>query len=122
MRLIKNLIGWIKGVNEVSASNFPGNLEPFNELETQQREFLIEHYKRCEAFWRHWTPTIWSIPSVAAAINITSYSFVFDSSKNLDYSIKIIALFILLLLNIALTIGACKVDICSVYLRSGFLT
>ena len=57
----------------MGTKEFPGDLKPFNELETMQRESLIEHYKRCEVFWRHWTPNIWSLPSVAVAVNIGAY-------------------------------------------------
>lgn len=78
----------------------------FVALEPEERQFLFEHYKRCEQFWRHWTTTIWSIPSVASAINIAAYMLVF--TKNLEVSGKIIASGVLLLLNLALTLGLWK--------------
>ena len=92
----------------MSNKKFPGDLKRIDELESNQKDFLIEHYKRTEAFWRHWTPTLWSIPSIAAAINIGAYSLIFDSSKNLEAPIKVIVLIILVSLNFALTIGAWK--------------
>ena len=92
----------------MSKKKFPGDLKPFDELESNQKEFLIEHYKRCEAFWRHWTPTLWSLPSIAAAINVGAYSLIFDSSKNLETITKVIVLFILASLNLSLMIGVWK--------------
>ena len=101
--IIRRRVG--RKTDKTPNKEFSVDSKQFNELKADQREFLIEHYRRCEAFWRHWTPTIWSIPSVAAAINIGAYSFVFDSSKNLSCSVKIIALCILVLLNSFLTVG-----------------
>ncbi len=89
----------------MGAERFPGNLKPFNELEDSRREFLIEHYKRCEAFWRHWTTTIWSIPSVAAAINVGAYTLLFGPGKDIIMSLQAVILSILILLNVAVTIG-----------------
>lgn len=87
---------------------FPGDLKTFNELKTKQKEFLIEHYRRCEAFWRHWTVTIWSLPSVAAAINIGAYTLLFGPGKDIIPSLQAIILGILVLLNVALTVGIWK--------------
>jgi len=81
-------------------------LKPLNQLSPYEKEFLIEHYRRCEAFWRHWTPTLWSLPSVAAAINIGAYSLIFG--KEIESFIKVIALGILVVLNCALTVGVWK--------------
>ena len=92
----------------MSKKKFPDDLKPFDELESNQKEFLIEHYKRCEAFWRHWTPTLWSLPSIAAVINVGAYSLIFDSSKNLETTAKVIVLFILASLNLTLMIGVWK--------------
>jgi hypothetical protein len=85
--------------------DFPGNLPPFKQLNASQKQFLFEHYRRCEAFWRHWTHTIWSIPSVSAAINIGAYAFLFGSQKPITTNLQILALFILVLLNGILTVG-----------------
>jgi hypothetical protein len=85
--------------------DFPGNLPPFNQLSVTQRQFLIEHYRRCEAFWRHWTHTIWSIPSVSAAINIGAYALLFGSQRPIAVKSQILVLFILFLLNGILTVG-----------------
>ena len=87
---------------------FGSGTPQFSELSTEQRQILIEHYKRCSEFWRHWTPTIWSLPSVAAAINIGAYSVLFDMSKGVSMTIKVLALVILVILNMALTFGVWK--------------
>lgn len=100
----------------MSNKKFADDLKPFDELKSDQKEFLIEHYKRCEAFWRHWTPTLWSLPSIAAAINVGTYSLIFDSSKNLGSITKVIVLFILAFLNFTLMIGVWK----HVYLQKVF--
>ena len=87
---------------------FLGDLKPYNELDDAQRNFLIEHYKRCQAFWMHWTTTIWSVPSVAATINIGAYTLLYGPAKDIDTPYKAVILIVLVLLNIGLTIGACK--------------
>ena len=69
------------------------------------RDFLIEHYKRTESFWRHWTPTIWSVPSIAFLINIGTYSVIFDENKNFELGSFLLIIGILILLNVTLTIG-----------------
>ncbi len=79
----------------------------FNNKEVD-KDLLIEHYKRTEAFWRHWTPTIWSIPTVTSAINFGAYSLVFNKSFQLEDNIEILVFSILLFLNLALTIGLFK--------------
>ena len=89
-------------------SNFPGNLKPLGELESNQKELLIEHYRRCGAFWRHWTTTIWSIPSIVAVINVAAYSLIFDTSRSLDTHIKTIVLGVLVFLNLTVTLGVWK--------------
>ena len=91
--------------DKMNNDEFPGDLKPFNEITPARREFLIEHYRRCEAFWRHWTPTIWSIPSVATAINVGAYTLLFGPGKEAPLQIQILVLLILLLLNSALTVG-----------------
>lgn len=92
----------------MSYKKFPDDLKPFDELNSNQKEFLIEHYKRCGAFWMHWTSTIWSLPSIAAAINVGTYSLIFDTGRELETIIKVTILFILVVLNFALMIGVWK--------------
>ena len=72
------------------------------------KDLLIEHYKRIEAFWRHWTPTIWSIPTVASTINFGAYSLVFNNSFKIEDNVGILVFLILLFLNLALTMGILK--------------
>jgi hypothetical protein len=73
------------------------------------REYVVEHYRRCEAFWRHWTPTIWSLPSVAAAINVGAYTLIFGVTKgSIDPRVRLGAIVILCFLNLALTIGVSR--------------
>jgi len=76
--------------------------------EKVDRDFLIEHYKRAESFVRHWTPTIWSVPSVAFVINLGTYSTIFDIGKSFECLSLVTILVILILLNIALTVGVHK--------------
>ncbi len=80
--------------------------KPFKELEDKERQPFFKHYDRCEKFWRHWTTTIWSIPSVASAINIGAYTLIFTS--DMTDKEKIILAGILSLLNLALTLGLWK--------------
>ena len=87
---------------------YPVCLPEASELNDYQKKFLIEHYRKCNALWRHWTPTIWSIPSVAAAINAGAYAVIFDSSRDLEPSVRIAVLGLLLFLNLALTLGIWK--------------
>ncbi len=82
-----------------------GNTE-FTKLEDSQRAALFEHYRRCGEFWRHWTTTIWSIPSVASGINIGAYVAVFTT--HIPKEGKILAFGILSLLNLILTLGLWK--------------
>jgi hypothetical protein len=42
------------------------NNRVFGQLEGLERTALLEHYRRCQRFWTHWTPTIWSLPSIAS--------------------------------------------------------
>jgi len=80
----------------------------FTALSGDQREILLAHYKRCDEMWRHWTPTIWSVPSVAAAINVGAYAFLFDDTKHILTGARILSLAILVVLNLALTVGVWK--------------
>jgi hypothetical protein len=82
-----------------------GTLPKPAELDSKQWALLLEHYKRCEAFWRHWTASIWSVPSVAAAVNIGVYSVIFDSTKHYSHPAKLFCFLLLLFLNAALTVG-----------------
>ena len=90
------------------SKDFLKDYKPLNQLSAVQKEFLIEHYRKCEAFWRHWTVTIWSLPSVAAAINIGAYTLLFSHSKDIISSLQAVILGILVLLNVALTVGIWK--------------
>ena len=92
----------------MSSKDFLKDFKPLNELSAVQKEFLIEHYRRCEAFWRHWTATIWSLPSVASAINIGVYTLLFSVGKDIKDSLQVLILIVLVLLNTALTIGIWK--------------
>lgn len=89
-------------------SPFLDNSVDITQLDETKKKCLFDYYNRCKEFWIHWTPTIWSLPSVAAAINIGAYSFLFDTTKNVQNDIKLYALIILSLLNLALTIGVWK--------------
>lgn len=80
----------------------------YPEIKKAKKELLIEHFKRCDEMWRHFTPTIWSIPSVAAAINIGAYSLLFDKSKIISPLPRILILVILFCINLVLTVGSWK--------------
>jgi hypothetical protein len=80
----------------------------FGKLKDHEKEFLLEHYRRLQKFWMHWTTTIWSIPSVASGINIGFYAYFFVKSGEGLTHINSLMLLILVALNFALTIGALK--------------
>ena len=82
-----------------------GLLPPFRDLDEGRRGFLTTYYKECGAMWRHWTRTIWSIPSIASAINLTIYGAFFGVDWDLPASARPILLFILTSLNGVLTLG-----------------
>jgi hypothetical protein len=84
---------------------FPGDLPPYDQLNVNQKDFLTEHYKRCQAFWIHWTSTIWSIPTVISTINIGAYIAIFGLENSISSPYKAVILLLLVFLNIALTIG-----------------
>lgn len=92
-----------KQYNEIK-DGFMG--KEFTQLTRLQRETLLEHYHRCSQFWMHWTTTIWSLPTVASAINIGVYSLVFGTAVSAGG--RIIALGVLALLNLILTLGLWK--------------
>jgi hypothetical protein len=83
-----------------------GNEFKFQKVDEDKVDSLIlEHYKRCKDFCLSYNTTIWSMPSVATAINVGTYYALFDMNKKLESYIVLLTLFILTLLNIALTIG-----------------
>ncbi len=81
-----------------------------------EKEALFEHYKRTEAFWRHWTSTIWSMPTVASVLNIGAYTLILSVEVGLEDYQKILVLFLLLILNISLSVGLSK----HIYLQKRF--
>ena len=102
---------WFKGVlsgRGDSLEEFPGSLPSVDELNENQKQFLLEHYKRCEASWRSLTTIIWSAPSIAAAINFAVYSLVNLFRHQFDDEIRAIFLGLLFVLNVVLTIGVWK--------------
>ena len=71
-------------------------------------DFLLEHYKRCKDFYLSYNTSIWSVPSIAATINVVTYYALFDESKNFAPGITPAVLFVLLILNVALCFGLYK--------------
>jgi hypothetical protein len=88
---------------------FVNNPDPeFSKLSSEQRDFLLRHYERCAADWRHWTPGIWSVPSLEAAINVGAYSLIYNNAIQLPNQIRVLALVVLVLLNFAVFVGLWK--------------
>ena len=85
--------------------NTEKNQTPPNPLNSEYNKFVSEHYERVYTFWTHWTNTIWSMPSVATAINFGGFYVIFNGDNNVSVYFKIAVLVILLVLNIALTKG-----------------
>jgi len=91
-----------------SLEGFPGGLPSVDALNENQKQFLLEHYKRCEASWRSLTTIIWSAPPIAAAINFSVYSLVNLFRHQFDNEIRAIFLGLLFVLNVVLTMGVWK--------------
>jgi hypothetical protein len=78
-------------------------LGKYADLPESTREALWEHYRRCDQFWRHWTPTIWSMPSVASAINVGAYAFIQEKG-----AYRLAVLGVVSLLNLTVAFGLWK--------------
>lgn len=74
----------------------------------EKKEIILEHYKRCKEYCLSYNNTIWSMPSIAIAINVGTYYAMFDDNKAIQNEIVLISLIILIILNISLTLGIFK--------------
>ncbi len=73
----------------------------------------VEQYRRYGAFWMHWTPTIWSIPSLAVLVNFGAYYYLLlkdvpaPKDPVRDW-VRVVAAVVLIMLNLAITLGLFK--------------